>query len=844
MKNKGLSLFKNEKNRLTPPHLWFCLLCLISLVAFSSCADFFQSKVDMDGTSNYSSLYDLLTPSVKIEKLDPPKELFVSQGLYSNQIEISWAAVKYATSYKIERAVVKTKNPDGTWQMPSDSEFELLTSSNIYGTRYTDKIIQNPKYTSPELNFVYYYRVFAQNLSKGYGQSEYYPDYSVKKVLDEEGNETGETEVAADPSIYGTLLLPVSEVEASKGTSSDSITVKWNPVSNVTKYRIQKCDREEGNYYNVKEVFASETEYTDSIDEKDQGAEFYYKVIAVNRMGQESCSSAVAMGYSLQPGAPAAPSDVKVENGLGTSKSSLTVKWSKTGESTGDIKYSYTLYRTSSVDSVYKLLKSDATSPYTDSTAKPGIYYYYFIQVVKTEGENRLKSAFSQSGKESANPAYGFLLSPPASVEIDDIEGSSDSTRKKIIWSPAINSADSSEAVDFKYNIYSDSEQNGFFDNMVASSISGEKDENGNLYKEIELKDDKFFIITTVNENGVDKESAKSAVVAPVPEAPKNVIASKTASFATVKNAIAERKGVFDESKWKTNQNEVYPVLITWEEPDGGADGGYDVYRSSKPESGFNKINNSTVYDTFFIDSYDSAKSGIFYYYKVVSLNSLKQGRKSNSPDKDVEHKARGYGALTREQWFREYNKNIASSQKKLTLMHKASDLDKVGSEEVKGDISGTLGYNAKVAGFGAEITMPYTNYADHFIGDDSSLGIKFILNGNTDTTSNMSANGNMHETVQCYSKVIDVTSDASISSAFENLSDGTKNSIKRKGDKYYLCGMYPGYVVYNNLQIKGGAAGGGYYLVQTYELDRTNSSNGTVILEEGKVDWKVGEEK
>mgnify|MGYP006874318806 FL=1 len=176
--------------------------------------------------------------------------------------------------------------------------------------------------------------------------------------------------------------------------------------------------------------------------------------------------------------------------------------------------------------------------------------------------------------------------------------------------------------------------------------------------------------------------------------------------------------------------------------------------------------------------------------------------------------------------------------------MHKPSDLDKVGEESVNGNISGTLGYNAKVAGLGAEITMPYTNYADHFIGDDSSLGIKFVLNGNTDTTSNMSANGNMHETVQCYTKNIDVTNDSSIGNAFERLSDSVKKSIKQTGDTHYLCGMYPGYVVYNNLQIKGGAAGGGYYLVQTYELDRTNSSNGTVVLKEDKVDWLVGEGK
>ena len=775
------------------------------------------------------------------EQLSAPTEIFISQGLYSGVIEVSWSAVPNANSYKIERAVVKEKNADGIWEMPKESDFELLTSSNIYNTKYTDTIIQEAKYTSLELNYVYYYRVFAQNPSKGYTESEYFPDYSEHKILDAEGNETGK-EVYADPTKYGTLLKPVTEIEASKGTSSDSITIKWNAVPDVWKYRIERCEREQGNYYKIAEVYSNETEYIDEMDEADQGTEFYYKVYVINSNNKVSCSSAAAMGYSLQPGAPTVPENIHVENGLGTSKESLTVSWtSLSNPSDGTL--TYNLYRTSSNDSVYKLIKSgleSTASSYTDSSVKPGIYYYYFIQTTKTNGEEKLKSSFSETGKDSANPAYGFLLSAPTYIEVDD---GSDTEHKKIIWTPAINSLNSENAVDFKYNIYADSERTGIFDKMIAGSIT-RTSENGNLYAEVSLTDGKFFVITTVNEDGVDKESAKSEIVAPVPEAPRDVYATKTAGLKTIQNKVAAAGGTFDESLWTVNKNEVYPVLITWDAPKDGADGGYDIYRSTKADSGFKKVDSVSKDKKYYIDSYATAKSGIMYFYKVVSLNSLGQGRKSNTPENDIEHNARGYGAITREQWFREYNKNIASSQKKLTLMHNPSDLDKVGSESVKGNISGTLGYNAKVAGLGAEITMPYTNYADHFISDDSTLGIKFILDGNTDTTSNMSANGHMHETVHCFSRTIDVTDAAQIEKAFENLSEPAKNTIKNTGDKNYLCGMYPGYAIYNNLEIKGGAAGGGYYLVQTFELDRKDKNSGTVVLAEDKVNWLVGEEK
>lgn len=807
---------------------------------FLSCADFFQGKVGIDNSGSTSSLYDLLTPAEKILKLDAPKELFVSQNLYSGKIEISWSSVRNASSYKLERAIVSEKKIDGTWQMPDESDFEILTSSNIYNTYYTDTIIQNPLYTSPELNYVYYYRVIAQNLSKGYDESDYYPDYEQHKIKDEDGVETGDVIVYANPDLFGCLLQPPYNIEASKGLSTDSITIKWKSVPNVSKYKIYRGDRENGVFYSISELYSNETEYTDEIEEVDQGVEFYYKVYAENRVGNLSSASSVAMGYSLKEGAPSAPSSMKVDNGFATSTSGITVSWSE-AVSTGGV-LTYSLYRTSSIDSVYKLIKSDISGSYsyTDTSAKPNVYYYYFIQTISTKGEEVLKSAFSDSGASSAEPAYGYLLSAPSIVEIND---GTDSSHLRIRWQPAINTIDSEDSVDFTYNIRTDSDVTGYFDTIIASEVKGTSDSEGYLYYDVPIVEGQdFFVVTTVNANGNDKESLFSTIVAPVPDAPMNVCASKTISVETAEKNILSKGGSFDSSIWVENKNEVYPVLITWDKSDKAV--GYNIYRSTKKDSGFKKINENQITDLFFIDSYTAAKSGTFYYYKVFSLNSLAQGRKSNNPAIDAEHEARGYGAITLNQWFREYNKTILCSLSKLTLMHKSSDLDKVGSESINGSISGYLSYNAAVQGLGAEITMHYSNYADHFINDDNTLGIRFILEGNTDTTSNMSANGNMHEVVQCYTKNIDLTDSNSIGSTFERLSDAIKSGIINTGDTKYQCGMYPGYVIYNNLQIKGGAAGGGYYLVQTYELDRVSKSTGTIVIPENKVDWLIGEEK
>ena len=140
--------------------------------------------------------------------------------------------------------------------------------------------------------------------------------------------------------------------------------------------------------------------------------------------------------------------------------------------------------------------------------------------------------------------------------------------------------------------------------------------------------------------------------------------------------------------------------------------------------------------------------------------------------------------------------------------MHKSGATDKLGSESSYGDISGSLSYNASIAGLGGRVIMHYDNYADYYIMGDKSLGVYFLLNGNTNTSASMDTNGTM---------------------------DGTVT----------VQGMYPGSVVYDGIKIKGGAAGGGTYGVtrnlSLYKddgsMDAGKTENITV-----QADWTWGE--
>lgn len=740
---------------------------LILNFLFTSCYTWWEDKIPFDNVTEKGNLADFFYKAPEITSLEAPTQVIASTGMYNDTVKLRWSEVENATSYRIERAVVKPDS-NGNYSIPEEGDFAVI-EKYIYKTTYDDKILTNPGTSSVEYTYRYYYRICAENLRKGYESSNY-------------------TEIDnPDTKALGWLLPPPSNITAWKGKSESEIQVSWDKTQGARYYQVWRSEKEKTGYEMLERIRGNQTYFVDEISEAERGQEFYYKVCAELSTGAVSSYSGLAIGYSKKEGALEAPSGVAVVNGMGTSTDGLKVIWDNTsnGISQGEgEKVTFSVFRNSSVDSVFTLVFSNldiSTSSVTDSNnIKPGVVYYYYVQTVLEKNGEKSKSGFSESGPESANPAAGFLLSAPLDLDIADTNNSGIVLLK---WAPAIGS-EAPYSQSYTYNIYCDEDKDGAYSQLVQESVLPSSNADG-LY-EIEVDKHSFFKISTVNGT---EESKKSEAVAPFPEAPTNVEASKTSKLNGLEN-------------WKFNTNEVYPVKITWSAPKNGTPYGYYIYRSTNATSSFRKLNEEPITDNSFVyyDENETARAGTYYYYKVVSINVLGKGKNSNDPANDPENKARGYGAITHDQWFREYNKTIMKSQSKLSLMHKSNDMDKLGSETINGDVSGTLSYKAAIAGLGAEITMHYQDYCDFYIGGNAEFGPYFTLTGNTDTTSNMSANGNMHEKVVC-------------------------------------TGMYPGYAIYNNLQIKGGAAGGGYYLVETYDL------NNKVLIAEDQVDWKVGEQ-
>ena len=776
--------------------LVLALFCLCAV----SCANIFQDKVAMSRSGSSATLGNLFVGKNKVEKLDAPSYVNVSVYEFNNRIRITWAPVRHAASYSLERAVVKEKT-NGEWKEPDESEYEPLEHSYyIEGTSYVDTIItgstDNPLDCENEnYRYAFFYRVTAENSTFGYDSSE------------------------PTVSEAGTLLAPPFGTKATMGDSETEITITWNKTDGAVRYEIYRSQNEDGsNSSYLGQTLA--TTYKDNPPTAFSGMDLYYTVRAVGGYsGETSVEGSVALGYTLVKGAPAAAKNVMVVQGEGHGDKTNSIKIKFDPVSGENVKY--TVYRSSSESATMKkLAELPSAGEYPDTKdLKENVYYYYYIQtsteMTEGEGENAkktvLKGPMSKSGPDDTSPAEGFILSKPSSVEVVKNRNKSDYT---ISFTPVIGDAKfatkpakASYSNNYEYVVLGGKEQNGSF-----GGDAGKKNSSALTYNEesgkysMDISPDYGFYKMKVVYNGA--ETDLTSVVAPSPYEAKNVYVTRAAlvgeKYPNEDQVKAQYKPATDNSPTEpgSNKNGVHKVRITWETPEGGADC-YEVYRSEKIGSGFKKISgDNPVTDLYYVDANESAKVGQIYYYKVLSLNELKQGAnyseidppelenniiKTKNADGTPYGRGWGWGAITAWQYIHEMCKTVDRSHAKSKKLTTSSLTGKIGTENIPGDVNGRLDYNAKMDGIGGRAILHYYDYVDYYIGGNEALGYYFMLNGETNSSANASQNGTMDGTVECN-------------------------------------GMYLGSVKYDKIEVKGGDSGGGYYI-----LNRTGIDDGTL---------------
>ena len=287
---------------------------------------------DGNGDLTNATLHCAAVPAAPVVKL--------GNSATSGKPVLTWNAVPGATSYKVYRATSKS----GT--------YSLL--GTVTTTSYTN--------TGAKEGTTYYYKVKAAN---GAGESAYSNVVSGKVV------------VTPKPA------APVVKIGNSASSGKPMLT--WNAVSGATSYKVYRATSQNGTYSLLGTVTA--TSYTNTGAKA--GMTYYYKVKAVNSVGESAYSNIVSGKVKSVTPKPAAPV-VKIGHSASSGKPMLT--WNAVSGAT-----SYKVYRATSQNGTYSLLGTVTTTSYINTGAKDGVTYYYKVKAVNSAGE----SAFSNvvSGK-------------------------------------------------------------------------------------------------------------------------------------------------------------------------------------------------------------------------------------------------------------------------------------------------------------------------------------------------------------------------------------------------------------------------------------------------------------
>jgi hypothetical protein len=680
--------------------LWAALS--LGFVLLGSCAGMFQEKIAMPAARGTGSLGDLLIAEEKpeITGLPPPVQVFVEDRQSAVRIKVSWTPVTGALYYHIGRAVMK-KGLDGAYPEPREEDFDFL--ARVYSPSYTDHVLNDPQWDSPEYEQRFYYRISS-------GSAELEP-----------------SETSAP--LWGSLLPPVRGVKATLGTREGMVEITWDPVDKAAAYEIYRADSETAVMEYRGRRLGSQNVFQNRISNSmEAGKELYYWVYAFASSGEKSIRSNSAMGYSQITGSPSAPENLRLQSGysLGVSVSEIKLAWDPSSAG-GEVKYVVFRYSQSD-DTLVRLtppsagsLEGTADTFWVDAGGlKTGIYYYYLVQAVTLNGSKILKSGMNRDMAFRA-----FVLSPPSSMEA--LKLSSSVTVK---WKAAIN--DDNAPISYTYEIEGASAQSGPW--AAVDTVSGFSIDADGIITKTGVAPYPFYRIITVNGS---VKSDPSAVFAPAPDPPVITGVSRARYFS---GAVPNSRGV-------------YPVVISWKKPDADNPAAYRLYRSESRDSGFRPVTETTIPASAesggqfsFTDINSSARPGKYYYYRVLSLNELGQG--SFYSETHV-----GYGALTPETFFEEFIKTVNSSLNKLVNMNKAGAMDKLGDENKPGTAGGTVFYDTPDSLLSAvppfTIYIRYENYADYYIENDSALGPYLILNGNSDTrVESTNGNGQMQGTI------------------------------------------------------------------------------------------------
>ena len=181
------------------------------------------------------------------------------------------------------------------------------------------------------------------------------------------------------PSYDFIVPLGVPKVKISGVASSGQNKISWNSASGAAKYQVYRGTSKNGTYKRL--ITTSKLSYTDTSAKA--GTKYYYYVVAVDAKGNESdISNIVVRTCDL------AQPVITTKNVSSSGK--IKVSWNKI-----DGAKEYKVYRATSKNGTYKLMKTTTGTSYTNTSAVAGKTYYYKVMAVHSN--SAANSAYSGS---------------------------------------------------------------------------------------------------------------------------------------------------------------------------------------------------------------------------------------------------------------------------------------------------------------------------------------------------------------------------------------------------------------------------------------------------------------
>jgi len=439
------------------------------------------------------------------------------------------------------------------WESPADTGGTSITAYKIYRGYYSG--------TWSYITSVSALGYVDTNIAQG--QRYYYVVSAVNTVG--EGNKSNEVKVLTGKTPGEPRFLTAS-------ANDKNITLTWIPPADTGYFPIINYRIYRGNATNTSMLIAEIGNITSYTDMNLPSGRYYYRVSAVNEVGEGSMSESADAQIT---GVPTPPRNLTASPDIGK----IVLRWEKPENDGGSQILKYRIYRAlqeGNWGEVYVEVNGSVLS-YTDTGVSGGVRYWYVISALNAYGES-----------EKSNVVNASAVSVPGQVGYLEAKGKNASI--ELSWAEPADNGGSAITV---YRIYRGLSETNFtkIAEVNTTNYVDKNLKNGVRY---------YYRVSAVNDAGEGQGAVVSAVPFTVP--------------GTVKNLRVVSSLIF--------------ISISWEPGDNGGSNitGYRIYRYADGED--EKLiaelaSNETTYTDM------NVTGGKTYHYRVSAVNDAGEGPKS-----------------------------------------------------------------------------------------------------------------------------------------------------------------------------------------------------------------------